>query len=280
MSLPLSAVVSVALFHDGPFRWRTAIRRTDDTDWLQFDLETFDADVAEKARVLAADRDDAFVADDTSWEPSAEIEEWIDTARSAVGLQPIPGDERHPLERSALGCHEDLVLLHRRAEGWVMAAGAVCFPTRWSPAAKFGRSMAEIHAPVPGYGRIESAVERVLDRLRPDSVVWRPNWSLVGQADLRLPVDGRQAPTTLPDDPASRLWLRVERQTLRRFSVHDDHIVFTIRIHRWPLGEVLEQIDRALISELRSMPDEVATYKNIEAWRLELADRVAAGEVG
>ena len=70
---------------------------------------------------------------------------------------------------------------------------------------------------------------------------------------------------------------RVERQTIRRLVSHPDAAVFTIRIHRWPLRDVLGQIDHALAVELRTMPTDVAVYKNLEEWRLELADRLDAG---
>ncbi len=280
MSLPLTSVIPVALFHDGPFRWRTATRRTDATDWLQFDLSVIDAELAEKAHILEHHRDDAFVTVSGSEPASAEVASLVDDALQAAERPPLPTDDRHPLERAARAVHEDLIVLHRRPEGWVMTAGVVCFPTRWSPATKIGRSMAQIHGPVPRYDTIAPAVDRLFDRLRPGSIVWRPNWSLVGQPDLRLPVEDRQAPARLPDDPARSLWLRSERQTVRRLERHDDHIVFTVRVHRWPLGEVLSTIDTTLAAELRSLPDDVATYKNLEGWRHELAARVEAGEVG
>ena len=44
-----------------------------------------------------------------------------------------------------------------------MTAGVVCFPTRWSPAAKIGRSMAQIHDPVPRYDTIAPAVDRLFE---------------------------------------------------------------------------------------------------------------------
>ena len=47
--------------------------------------------------------------------------------------------------------------------------------------------------------------------------------------------------------------------------------MFTVRIHRWPLGEVLGEIDQALAAELRALPVDVATYKNLDHWRHELA---------
>ena len=140
--------------------------------------------------------------------------------------------------------------------------------------------MAEIHGPVPRYQSVAATVDRLFDRLRPGAIVWRPNWSLVGDGDLRLPVENRQAPTVLPRDPRRNLWLRAERQTVRRLSDNDDHILFTIRIHRWRLAEVLDEIEAALISELRALPDDVAAYKNLEEWRDELVAALVAGDIG
>ena len=270
----MRAVIPVELFHEGPFRWRLGTRRLDASGWLQFDLADLDGDLAEKAAILAADRADASVAEDGSEAASREVVDLVDAALASVGRPPVPIDGRHPLERAACAVHEDLVLLQRREHGWVMTAGVVCFPTRWSAAEKLGRSMAEIHDPVPRYEAIAPAVDRLFDRLRSDAVVWRPNWSIVGEPDLRLPVQHRQAPSVLPTDPGRSLWLRVERQTVRRLTHHDDHILFTIRIHRWPLAEVLAEIDHTLATELRSLPDDVARYKNLEHWRHELADRL------
>ncbi|MEM9467914.1 MAG: DUF3445 domain-containing protein [Actinomycetota bacterium] len=279
MSLPLTTVIPVALFHDGPFRWRTATRRVDDAGWLQFDPADLAADLAEKAEILERHRDDAFAVEPGSEDASREVADLVDAARGAVGLPPVAVNVSHPLERAALGVHEDLILLERRPGGWIMTAGVVCFPTRWSAADKLGRSMAQIHGPVPGYDTIAPSVDRLFDRLRSGSIVWRPNWSLVGQPDLRLPVGDRQAPAAFPADPGTALWLRAERQTIRRLEAHPDHILFTVRIHRWPLGQVVAQLD-ALAAELRALPDDVASYKNLEAWRHELAALVEAGRVG
>lgn len=277
VTLPLSTVIPTALFHDGPFRWRTAARLIDESGWLQFDPDDLAGDLAEKAQILETDRADAFVVEPGSEHASAEAAALIDAALRAEGHTGLADDHQHPLERAARAIHEDLIVMERRDHGWVMTAGVVCFPTRWSPAEKIGRSMAAIHAPVPDYDTIESAVDRLFDRLRPGVIVWRPNWSIVGEPDLRLPVRLRQAPSEMPADPAAELWLRTERQTLRRLEQHDDAILFTIRIHRWPLGEALAELDDSMAAELRALPDAVAAYKNLDSWRFELADRLDSG---
>lgn len=280
MAIPLMTAIPVEVFHDAPFRWRLATRRADEAEWLQFDTTDLTADLAEKTRILQTERSDAFVAEPGSDEAARELVALVDQALAAEGLPPVAADDRHPLERAAMSVHEDLVLLEHQSEGWVMVAGAVCFPTRWSPATKIGRSMAQIHEPVPRYDTIAPAVDRLFDRIRPGVIVWRPNWSLVGQPDLRLPAADRQAPSTLPPEPTTGLWLRMERQTVRRLSKHPDHIVFTIRVHRWPLRDVLAQIDTALAAELRALPDDIARYKNLEAWRHELAAQLESREAG
>jgi hypothetical protein len=173
--------------------------------------------------------------------------------------------------------HEDLVVMERRDGAWVMTAGVVCFPTRWRPSEKIGHTMAVIHEPVPRYDDIATAVDRFFDRLQPGRLAWRANWSVVGDAALRLEADDRQAPRSLPADPDRDLLLRVERQTVRRLERTPDALVFTVRIHRWPLGEVLGEIDQALAAQLRALPVDVATYKNLDHWRHELAAHLDGG---
>ena len=62
---------------------------------------------------------------------------------------------------------------------------------------------------------------------------------------------------------------------MRRLERTPDALVFTIRIHRWPLGEVLET--NALATELRALPVDVATYKILDHWRHELAAHLGGG---
>lgn len=266
MPLSLAEVVPTNLFHDSPFRWRVASRALSADAWLQPDPDVLAEDLAEKARILDGGLD-AMVITDGSEPACAEVRDLI---AAAIG-EPLADIVGHPLEVAARRVHEDLVVMEKRDGAWVMTAGVVCFPTRWSPAEKIGRSMAAIHAPVPRYDDIATAVDRLFDRLQPGRLAWRPNWSVVGDPSLRLDVNDRQAPAAMPSDPATDLHLRVERQTIRRLEATPDALVFTVRVHRWPLGKVLAEIDRSLAAELRALPTDVAVYKNLDDWRHELA---------
>lgn len=275
--MSLADVVPVRLFHDGAFRWRLLTRALDPADWLQFDDEHEQVDrfLAEKERVLREHADDA-----TGWlpgsePPATEVARLVhDQVRERGRAVPTRRAGEHPLVWAARSVQEDLCLLQRGERGWIFTAAAVCFPTRWSPAAKVGLELTEVHAPVPRYDTIAATVDRFFDRLRPGALAWRPNWSIVGDDRLRLPADDRQAPATVSHDPVRSLWLRVERQTVRRLVDHADAIVFGIRIHRWPLAEAVEGLETAMAAELRQVPEDVARYKNLERWRLDLASRL------
>lgn len=280
MPLSFSEVVPVALFHDDAFRWRLATRSLAPDDWLQFD-DSFDEYAAAKATILGSaegGRGDALVTEPGSEDAAEELADLVeaDLRRRA---RPLPSDRDtlHPIEWAARGVQEDLCLLERDAVGWRFTAAAVCFPTRWSPAEKVGLHLRAIHDPVPRYDDIADVVDRFFDRLRPGAMTWRPNWSLVGDERLRLSVHDRQAPVALPADVAAGLWLRVERQTIRRLVSHPQAAVFTIRVHRWPLSDVVAELGRLLADDLRTMPADIAAYKNIDEWRLELAAQLDAG---
>lgn len=277
MPLSFAEVVPVALFHDAAFRWRLATRALAPEAWLQFD-DNADDYRREKDAVLRNHRADALATLPGSESAAGELADLVEGELRRLD-RPDPGGraDLHPIEWAARAVQEDLCLLERDEGGWRFTAAAVCFPTRWSPAEKVGLHLRAVHDPVPRYDEIADTVDRFFDRLRPGALAWRPNWSLVGDARLRLPADDRQAPAALPDDVVDGLWLRIERQTVRRLVAHPDAAVFTIRIHRWPLRDVLAEIEHELAVELRTMPADVAIYKNLDEWRRELADRLEGG---
>ncbi len=274
MPLSFADVVPVALFPAQGFRWRLATRGLSADAWLQFD-DTCTTYLAEKRRVLQEHRDDAIAVVPGSEVAAVELADLVADALTAAGRQLPPGRaEQHPIEWAARGVQADLCLLERDEAGWRFTAAAVCFPTRWSPAEKVGLGLRAVHDPVPRYDDIAETVDRFFDRLRPGALAWRPNWSLVGDDRLRLPVDDRQAPAEVVD-PVGELWMRVERQTIRRLVGHPNAVVFTIRVHRWPLTDVLDDVDTGLAHELRTMPSDVADYKNVEEWRSRLVATLA-----
>ncbi len=280
--MSLAEAIPSPPFKESPFKWRLAVRACEPEQWLQVD-DAREADLVEKDRILATR-----FAESVAWVPgsepaAAEVAGLVDAdlARRGVRVPPETArstDAPHPIERAARSVQEDLCVLERQPEGWVLTSAAVCFPTRWDLAEKIGTSMAAIHVPVPRYeADVGELVDRFFDRMRPGSIVWRPNWSLVTDPALRLEVEHREAPAPLPADPGESLWLRMERQTLRRLVDNPDAICFTIRIHRWPVHEVIETVaDAGFVAELAAMPIDVADYKNVEGMRHDLLDWIAA----
>jgi hypothetical protein len=171
---------------------------------------------------------------------------------------------------------DDLCLLDRapgaegpEAERLVVVAGAVAHPNRWRLADKLGRSMAGVHGPVPGYpGRLADQVERVLGSLRPDRALERRSWALLDDPTLHQPV----ATAGVPDrfEPTG-LWLRVERQALRRLPA-SGAVTFAIRTRQWRVDRLADHPEQAagLAASLRSTPDDLAAYKGVAAIRAPL----------
>lgn len=262
-----------------PFRWRMAVRTLPPADWLQPD-DARDDDLRLKAELLARPDQDAL-----RWEPGSEaaaaaVLELVAADLDARGLE-LASAGVHPIDTVGRSVQEDVCLMEHDGQAWRLTAGSVCFPTRWSLADKIGGSLATIHEPVPGYAdELGSRVDRFFDRMTPGSIAYRINWSLVGDPARRLPAAERQAPTRIPEDPATGLHVRIERQTLRRLEPHAA-IVFGIRVHGWPLGTVLGDLPAATFAaEIRSAPAAVARYKNLEGLRDELARWLERGGEG
>lgn len=251
------------------FRWRMGVRALDASEWLQVDGHR-DVDLIEKERLLSDRFDEVAAFADASREAEAEILQMVVDALGTTGFVIRARGDSHPLVTAGRSVQEDLCLLEKREADWVLTGGVVCFPTKWSLVEKIGRPLGEIHAPVPGIDDISGRIDRFFDRMNEGSLVSRSNWSLTDTGSLRLEPSPSRAPVDLPTDPATDIWLRVERQTLRKlFS--GDSICFTIRIHRWPLGEVVDQLPAtALSTTLKGLPADIANYKDIAGFREEL----------
>ena len=103
-------------------------------------------------------------------------------------------------------------------------------PEPVGPAFELGLSMAGVHAPVAQLNeQLEAPIDGFFERLTPERSFWRLGWGVLDTPDWYTPLDGTAAPR--PVDPAPvELFLRVERETLRRFpfdqlrAVHDPHL--------------------------------------------------------
>jgi hypothetical protein len=179
-------------------------------------------------------------------------------------LQPQAQPDDGPLASAARLVPEDLCLMAPGDQGrFHLAAAALCFPTRWRLHDKLGETMDVIHAPVPGYQEsVGAATDRVMSALTPERPLWRQNWTLLDSPALYQPV--RVALETPLDAKGfgSRLWLRSERQTLRRLP-RSGYVLFTIRIRQCRLESACEipGLAARLATQIRSMPPALKAYK-------------------
>ncbi len=102
---------------------------------------------------------------------------------------------------------------------------------------------------------------RFLDRLRPERSFWRLGWGIIDLADGYTPADGTGAPRPVDPD-VSTLFVRVERETLRRFP-GSGCVLFTIRTYVAPITSVMADDDsaRALADAVAAMSPTFATTR-------------------
>ncbi len=156
------------------------------------------------------------------------------------------------------------MLLVERDGRLVFGGGSVCFPNRWDLRSKLGLSMAGVHAPVAQLNeQLEAPIDSFFDRLTPERSFWRLGWGILDTADWYTPLDGTAAPR--PVDPApDQFFLRVERETLRRFP-ETNCVLFTIRTYVTPILAAADDPDvaRRLADSLSALPDDVRGYKDL-----------------
>jgi hypothetical protein len=189
-----------------------------------------------------------------------------------------------PLELAGRLVQEDLCVLQPGAEGSVLTASVLCFPTRWRLAEKIGRPLAQVHGPVPFYQeRLARPVNRFLEQLRDGKLVERYNWSLLDDATLFQPGGhGRRAANVAvtAENAGDALFLRVERQTLSQLPA-SGAVLFTIRVHVYPLSRIATdpEVAARLAAAVRALPDEMRLYKSLPPFQdamLSFLDKRAA----
>jgi len=228
--------------------------------WLVID-DDLDRDIAYK-RDLIARRRDVVVghvpgSDDASREVLELVAAWrgVDPDLARPGVVEETDLDEHPIVRAALLVQDDLVVMQQIDGEWILGAGAVCFPSHWSLDEKLGLPLALIHSPVAHYEReLSEKVDRFHDRLAVARPAWRRNWTVNATDELHLPSRARQVPPPERIEPdGSPMWIRSERQTLRRLA-GTGAILFTIRIQRAPLGVLVERPEIAgrMLTAVRS----------------------------
>lgn len=192
--------------------------------------------------------------------------EVLEMVQAALG--PGPADELPPLLAAAHRMPDDLVLMEKRDGGWRVGAISLCAPTFFTAPEVLGKSLGEIHDPVNGFrGRFLSRVERIFDGLRPGLVLQRRNWSVVNSDETFTPDPApirATIPAITPQTAGRDLFVRVERQTLRRLP-RTGGALFTIRVWLDPLDAVAADPARlsAFANAWRNAAHDFRAYKRL-----------------
>ncbi len=155
---------------------------------------------------------------------------------------------------------EDICVLSPDEDGYRLTAAVLCFPNRWKLHEKMGRTVTEIHDPVPEYAEGASrVVDRFLAKLRPLRAFERSNWGIVLSPTLFHP--DRADPVTQKN--LSRSFLRVEKQSFLKLP-ESKAIIFSIRTSIVPWTELSGGTQDAVMQTARSLSGEWLAYKALD----------------
>ncbi len=215
------------------------LRPIDYADWLPDR-----ADASERARKLtlltsAAQRRDAAVYDH-SFDSSDLERRAAQTIADALGgdVPSVPQDVNcgyelgRPLVRAALAVPDDLCVIALHGDHAVLVAGVLCAPSYWRLHDKIGRTLVDVHAPVPSLNeKLAERMHRFLVRMPEMQPFERHNWFVHGSEALYAP-DPEPVADVLSALSRGEAWIRTERQTLLRFA--PDGVLFSIRVRLFP----------------------------------------------
>ena len=276
-------------FEGGRFRLAMGLMPLAPGGWIEIDAH-FAYALAAKRALLETRHDDVFTALPGATAPAAELLSLLAAhlpqyhpeifRRTGDLLDNIVSGERwdvarstlHPLDMCGRLVQEDFCVLQEDGGAYCLIGATLCWPSCWRLADKIGRPLAEIHAPVPGYAAtLERPVYRLFAHLKPGRLTWRLNWTVVEDpAPFQPERIAGHVPITA-DNAGARLWLRVERQTLRRLPV-TGAVVFTIRTYITRIDAAVG--DAAAAAELAALlcdtPAATLAYKQIAPFQVAL----------
>jgi hypothetical protein len=168
-----------------------------------------------------------------------------------------------------------------RLQGFV-----TCFPSGFATKEKVGHTLADIHAPVPGYAtKLEKSMDRFFAALPVGRIVKRSNWGVTTDDRLFAPGGNHMSEfehaarkeemgkgVEFGDEEVVDLRqtvLRCERQTLHRLP-KTGAMVFAFKTYQYPLRELREECGVELADTIEglgkgSVP-EIRVYKREIVW--------------
>lgn len=203
----------------------------------------------------------------------AEVLALVEAATGQKGDPAFP-----PLYAASRLVADDLCLMEKRDGEWTLTALSLSAATFFRADEVVGKHLSALHGPVPGFEeRLLTRVARIFEGLRPGLILQRRNWTVVNTDALHTP-DPAPIRARIPEvaAPGAELFVRVERQTLRRLP-RTGGALFTIRVWRHPLEALRHHPDRlaAFARAWRTATPEFRAYKKLHLYD-ELVERFLA----
>ncbi len=254
---------------------KVGLEPVDELKWIEID-ELFSSEIAQKKNLYKTTPQDVYQETPNSFESQ---EEFLNILREHL-LEYHPehliqneskrNQDISPLEIASLLVQEDLVLMLPQKEEYFLGAASLCAPSNWSLKEKFNKSLLMLHKDVPSYSsKIGSRVNNIFINLPEEKIFQRFNWSIYETPILFQPAERKsyieRSKQINQENAGDKLFIRVERQTIRRLPVSRS-IIFTIRVHVDPLNSIkkdlslLQDLKKAIVDLDVSMKE----YKSID----------------
>lgn len=250
-----------APYADAPPDFAIGLAPIDEADWL----EGGEPDpAARKDALFETARDLVWAEAEGSRPGQEEVLALVEAATGGKGNPAFP-----PLYAAARLAADDLCLMEKRDGDWTLTALSLSAATFFTARDVVGKHLSALHGPVPGFeDRLLSRVSRIFEGLRPGLILQRRNWTVVNTDALHTP-HPEPIRARIPEiaDPAAELFVRVERQTLRRLP-QTGGALFTIRVWRHPLGALRDDPERlaAFARAWRTATPEFRDYKKLHLY--------------
>jgi len=236
-------------------------------DWFEPDAAGGGADPVRKRTLYADCPEIVWNAVTGSEDAQAEA---LDLVADWAGVA-VPRDDLPSLLRAAWLVRDDLCLMMPTDAGWQLAAASLSSPTFFTAAETVGLTLGALHDPVPGFAdQFLTRVVRIFDNLPDDRPLMRQNWTVVNTSEPFSPdptPSRAEIPQILPEQAADHLFVRVERQALKRLP-RTRAVLFSIRVHTESLREIAT--DRARFARFadawRTATPAFRTYKKLHLY--------------
>ena len=272
---------------DGQGGVKIGLSPISESKWLEIDNK-FEEEIRLKKKLLKTNRDDVLQITQGSEDKQNEILESIvsylqkfhsdifKVTKDSVYIESTNdlyklNQFKNPIELASLLVQEDLVMMSPKEDKFYLEAASLSAPSHWSLTEKFSKSLMDLHHGVPGYKEdIGQRVDEIFNRLPTERILERFNWSIYDDPKLFQPVHSKPF-VEFKESKPSKLFLRVERQTIRKLPVYGT-VLFTIRVYVDPIESILndEHTLTSLKMAVENLSGPMKKYKSIDQFEKNL----------